>query len=72
MSGRPATYGFQKPQVTQPRRAGKTSLGVITENENGLACSCGGFATSHPRAKVRGDKAERHLNKVHNGQGMWI
>lgn len=71
---RPPTQGFRKPLIVVPRRAGKTAgLAMITEPEPGvLVCSCGNFTTLHPRRKVREDKAERHINKRHNGRGVWL
>ena len=35
-------------------------------------CSCEGFASAHPRVKVREDKAQRHLDRKHQGRGLWL
>lgn len=61
--------GFQK-RASQPGRK-KVGLAVIRTEGLWILCSCG-WAYSAQREKVRGDAAERHLAKKHNGQGVWL
>lgn len=66
-----ATTDHRKPVVD--RRPKPVGIAMITEPQPGaLACSCEGFATVHPRKKVREDKAERHINRKHDGQAVWL
>lgn len=45
---------------------------AIIKREGALAsCSCG-WAGVHPRPKARDNKAQRHLDKRHNGEGLWF
>lgn len=67
---RPTTKGFQKPLAGKPKPVG---LAMITEPAPGaLACSCEGFVSTHQRKKVREDQAQRHLDKRHEGRGIWL
>lgn len=36
-----------------------------------IVCSCDWSAT-HPRAKVLDDKAQRHVDRRHNGRAIWL
>lgn len=36
-----------------------------------IVCSCG-WSVFHQRTKPREDSAERHLNRKHNGKGIWV
>lgn len=48
-------------------------MAIITEPEVGaITCSCGGFTAIHVRGKVRTEKAQRHLDKHHGGQALWL
>lgn len=68
---RPVTTDRRKPVVD--RRPKPVGIAMITEPvEGSLACSCEGFATMHPRRKVREDKAQRHIDKAHYGQAVWL
>lgn len=44
---------------------------VTTYGDTRIEISCG-WSKSHPRAKVREDAAQRHLDKKHGGSGMWL
>lgn len=69
---RPATTD-RHPKVVNDRRAKEVGMAIITEPEVGaITCSCGGFTAIHVRAKVRSDKAQRHVDKKHGGAGLWL
>lgn len=36
-----------------------------------VTCSCG-WSTVHPRAKPREETAQRHLDRHHGGQAIWL
>lgn len=68
---RPATSDRRKPVVD--RRPKPVAIAMITEPYDGaLACSCEGFATTHRRRAVREDKAQRHVDRKHGGQAVWL
>jgi hypothetical protein len=47
-------------------------IAVITTGLAGaITCNCG-WVKRHPRKTVREDAAQRHLDKKHFGQAMWI
>ena len=67
---RPETGGFRKPLDNGKRKDVKLAV-VSNLHEVGAAqCSCG-WAYAHPRTKVREDAIQRHLDRQHNGQGLW-
>lgn len=59
--------GFQK-RLT-PAQWKPQSLARISTSEYGSVCSCG-WATKHPREKVREDSVDRHVAKRHNGKAI--
>jgi hypothetical protein len=61
--------GFQKPAVGKAQPVG---LAVLATQGFTISCSCGGFAKTHIRSKVREDAAERHVNKHHGGRAVWL
>ena len=61
--------GFQKPLSGEPQPVG---IAIVRTSGDTITCSCGGFAKRHARQKVREDAAQRHLNRRHYGQGMWL
>jgi hypothetical protein len=68
---RPATTDRRKP-ITD-RRPKEVGIAMITEPmEGSLVCSCNGFATVHPRKTVRERQADRHIERKHNGQAVWL
>lgn len=56
--------------ISEPAEWKPGGIARISESDNAIACSCG-WAKVHPREKVRGDAAQRHLDKRHDGQGLW-
>ncbi len=46
-------------------------MAIVRREDGGITISCG-WAKVHPRVKVLEDAAERHLNKKHGGQGLWL
>lgn len=52
-------------------RLKRVSLATITETGAFVSCSCGWAFGPHPRQKLRGDRAQAHLDKKHNGVGIW-
>lgn len=68
MAERPPTLGFQKP-VSAPSKP--VRIAVIQSEGNTIGCSCE-WGYAHPREKVREEAAQRHLDKKHGGQGMWL
>ncbi len=67
---RPPTSDRLKPMTGEPKS--KPKLPVLTTTGEFMACSCGGWATSHKRTKVREDRAQRHLDRKHGGRGIWM
>jgi hypothetical protein len=62
-----------RPKLVDPAKAKPVGLAVIRQPEPGaIMCSCGGFTFIHQRAKVRDDRAQRHLDKKHQGRGVWL
>lgn len=62
-----------RKKISDPARGKEVGLAFISEPEPGfIQCSCGGFTAFHVRSKVREDKAQRHLDKRHGGQGAWL
>lgn len=60
-------------KISDPAKAKPVGLAMITEPAPGaLSCSCGGFTAVHQRRKVREDRAQRHLDKHHEGRGIWL
>jgi hypothetical protein len=59
--------------VRLPKPApGTVRMAVITDNPaGGVTCNCG-WRKLHPRKSVRENAAQRHLDKKHFGQGMWL
>lgn len=69
-TARPPTRDRQ-PKVQQA--GGRTvRVPVISTEGSTTACSCGGWAKTHPRQKVREDAADRHLDRKHGGRGLWL
>lgn len=64
--------GFQKRQVSDPKKAKDVWLAAITYAEDGqtVACSCGAWVYNHKREKVREDAIDRHLARKHDGRGV--
>lgn len=58
-------------KITDPDNWKATGLARIEESGNVIACSCG-WAKVHPRERVRGDSAERHVKKRHGGRSIWM
>lgn len=60
-------------KLVDPTKAKPVGIAVIkAEVPGSLSCSCGGWSIIHPRAKVREDRAQTHLDKKHNGRGVWL
>lgn len=57
--------------LSDPSTWKPTSMASIQESGNVITCSCGA-AKVHPREKVRGDWAEKHIEKRHQGRGIWL
>jgi len=67
VSRNPTRDHLSKPKTQE------VGLAIISTNEYGmLFCSCGGFSALDKRKKVREDRAERHINKKHDGRGIWL
>lgn len=67
---RPRPTDRHRPLSGKPKPVG---LAVITEPEVGaITCSCGGFIALHQRRKVREERAQAHLDKKHDGVGVWM
>ena len=66
---RPATSDHQ-PKVGSLHK--QVVMPVIKTEGTVTYCSCEGFASAHPRVKVREDKAQRHLDRKHQGRGLWL
>lgn len=65
------------PTDRQPKaravKARDVRMAVITTTETGASvCSCGGFTYWHTRAKVRETAIQRHLDRKHGSQGLWL
>lgn len=66
------------PKVVDPTKAREVGLAVIRiETSTGTSinagsCSCNGWVKVHRRLKVVEDAAQRHLDKKHNGRGLWM
>lgn len=61
------------PKMIDLSKTREVRIAVIRAVEGlGLTCSCGGWSGWHKRAKVREDKAQRHLDKHHGGSGLWL
>lgn len=61
--------GFQKP-LSRPRQH-KTQAARVSEGEGFVECSCG-WVFVHKRDKVRQKSMKRHLDKWHQGRGIWL
>lgn len=61
--------GFQKPIDSGKRTP--VSMAIVTQGDGYAKCSCGQPFVQH-RQKVREDAIQRHLNKKHGGQGLWM
>lgn len=68
MAERPLTLGFQKPVGTKSK---PVRVAMIQSEGRAIGCSCG-WGYMHKREKVREAAAQRHLDKHHGGQGMWL
>lgn len=60
--------GFQKP-LSDPKPESVTLAAIQTEGYT-VSCSCG-WATNHPRKKIREDAAQVHIDK-HHGRAVWL
>lgn len=69
VSQKPATNDRHKSPG--PEQWEKLGIARITEDAPFIGCSCG-WTAQHRRDRIRGDKAERHVNKRHGGQAMWF
>ena len=63
--------GFQKP-ASNPgeNEVNFAVLSFSVDTMHGAHCSCG-WSFRHKRKKVVDDAAERHLDKQHQGRGIW-
>lgn len=61
--------GFQKPLDDGQRR--EVYLPVVSITGPNAKCSCG-WAASHSRKKILDDKIQTHLDKHHQGRGLWV
>lgn len=60
-------------KINDASKAKDVRLAIIREVEgNALVCSCGAFSITHARVKVREDRAQKHLDKKHDGKGLWL
>lgn len=66
----PARKVSRNRKVGQAKRQ-PVKMAIIRSEGALITCSCG-WAGSHVRDKVREDKAQRHLDKRHQGEGMWL
>lgn len=57
--------------VSKPVPSRQGGMARIQEGEGVISCSCGA-AKIHNREKVRGDWAERHVDKKHGGRSIWL
>lgn len=55
----------------KPEQWSSPSIAQITQDGAVIGCSCG-WTGHHRRTVIREDKAERHVNKRHGGQAMWL
>lgn len=63
-------------KVSRNRKVGQgkqqpVKVAIIRFDDGLITCSCG-WAAVHQRNKVREEKAQRHLDKRHKGEGMWL
>lgn len=50
----------------------KVRIATVRDADEGImTCSCG-WVKRHTRRKVRENAAARHLEKRHDGQGLWL
>lgn len=61
--------GFQKPLSNAKPES--VLMACITLEPGIVSCSCG-WAKAHPREKILGDSAERHVDKKHQGRALWM
>lgn len=60
-------------KLSDPTKAKPVGLAIIREPLAGsIQCSCGGFTFIHERKKVRDDRAQKHLDRKHDGRGIWL
>jgi hypothetical protein len=60
-------------KLRDPAKAKPVGIAVIkSEAAGSLSCSCGGWSIIHPRAKVREDRAQKHIDRKHGGRGVWL
>lgn len=50
----------------------KVGMAVISDNGRTSTCSCNWISKPAERKKVREDRAQAHLDKVHQGRGLWM
>jgi hypothetical protein len=66
--------GFQKRIDTGERRKVKMAIVRSGQTDNGIEfaqCSCGA-PFKQRRKKAREDSIQRHLDRKHGGQGLWL
>lgn len=44
---------------------------IYTNTEGVHHCSCG-WRVYHARTKVREERAQKHIDKKHDGRGIWL
>lgn len=75
MAARPAlpeNRVSRNAKISDPSKAREVRIAILTESDKHIECSCRGFVKVHPRSKVRGDSAQRHIDKKHGGQALWM
>lgn len=66
----PADKVSRNPPMASVERK-RVRIARITDGDRTILCSCG-WMKSHPRRKVREERAQTHLDEKHGGSGMWF
>lgn len=66
---KPRLEGFQKPLDDGKRK--QVRIAVIRTGDGGALCSCGAPFTQR-RKKPRDEAIQKHVNKKHGGQALWL
>lgn len=66
---RPQTKGFQKPLDSGKRV--EVVMAILHDQGSHATCNCGALFTQR-RKKPREEAMQKHLDKKHEGQGLWL